>query len=290
MSRTKWYNNNMNDYEKYKDLGVGFPSLSPEQVEEIKRTSPPEHNDFTVLSPCFYKKEPEMVKNSKKLLQQEDVNYITYGDGEPFTNKVYTNLLRLYSKLEEIEDQFDTVLIMDAKDVLYLGGSTVLMTLSRYRAKTKTSPAVILTTEKECYPKGSDIFYIPQVSPNRFLNSGLMIGPTNLIKVMIREMILKYDLERFEMDNGSLNHSQIYWHRYFNEGKLKDNLRVDLDNEFFFCMDSCDPYHVLEIINPLKIRVKETDTFPKFFHFNRCFIDTYKQWFGEFWVEKLGRS
>jgi len=278
----------MNDYDAYQDVGVGFPkNLSPEEIKLRKRLTPPRHDDFAVVSPCFYKEEVEMVGNTKRLLEKEGINYITYGEGEPFTNRVYTNLLRLYSKLKEIEDQFETVLVMDAYDVLYLGGRTVLMTLGRYKSQTKEKTAVILSSEKSCYPNGSDIFYVEN-EQQKYLNSGLMIGPSNLIKLIIREMILKYDLQRFELQNESLNHSQIYWHRYFNEGRLKNNIRVDLNNEYFFCMDSCDPYHEFEIINPIKIRVKSTDTFPKFFHFNRCFINEYKQWFGEFWVNKLG--
>lgn len=274
----------MNDYNTYKDLGIGFP----ENIEALM-SKPPKHDEFAVISPCFYEEETKMISNSKQLFQNDGVKYITYGEGETFTNKAYTNLIRLYEKLNEIEDQFDTVLIMDAYDVLYLGGRTVLMTLSKYRTQTKEKPTVILASEKNCYPNGCDIFY--DNKQEKYLNSGLMIGPSNLIKVMIREMIQNYDLLRFETGNDDpLDHSQIYWHRYFNEGKLKENLRVDLNNEYFFCMDSCDPYLELEIDNSLKIRVKKTNTFPKFFHFNRCYFKEYKYLFGEFWVEKLGKS
>jgi len=152
----------------------------------------------------------------------------------------------------------------------------------------KTSPVVVFASENKCYPAGSDIFYLAYLQ-ERYLNSGIIMGSTNLIKVMIREMIKDYDLQRFEFSNDGLNHSQIYWHRYFNEGKPRRNIHVDQKNEFFYCMDSCDPYLELEIINRLKIKVKATGTYPKVFHFNRCFNTEYKYLFGEFWIESLNR-
>ena len=281
--KTIRYNKGMSDYDNYEDLYTGL---------KILNAAPPKHDDFAVISPCFYKKEPEMVANSKKLFNQEEIKYITYGKGERFSNKVYTNLLRLYVELSRIEKQFETVLVMDAYDTLYLGGGTILMLLSKFRNINRKEPTVILASETNCYPSGSDIFYsnlgnLDQAATPAYLNSGLILGPTNLIKVMIGEMIQKYDLQRFELNNESLSHSQIYWHRYLNEGRLKNNIMVDYSSSFFFCMSSCDPYRELEIINPVKIRVKNTNTFPKIFHFNRCFVDEYKLLFGEFWVNSL---
>jgi len=279
----------MNDHEKYKNI-----LIKPHQLKSNDPDSqlnnipvPPNVNNFAVISPCFYKEQVEMETYSKKTFKEEEIKYITYGDGEEFTNKVYTNLLRLHTLLNEIEDEYDEVLIMDAKDALYLGGETLLTLITKWRNINGKKPTVILASEKECYPKGSDIFY--NEKQERYLNSGLIMGETTLIKVMIGEMIQKYDLQRFELDNGSLNHSQIYWHRYFNEGKLKENIHIDYNHEFFYCMDSCDPSIELELINERKIRVKKTNTYPKIFHFNRCLIDEYKYLFGEFWVESLQR-
>jgi hypothetical protein len=298
----------MNDHDKYKDIILKQHLMRPKATEPAPEPAPeptpeptpeppaqppaPNSKHFAVVSPCFYQnpfETVELVKTIKEQLKKEDITYITYGSGEKFTNKVYTNLLRLYTKLEEIELQYPLVLIIDAWDTLYLGGGAMLTLISKYNNLSKKDVPVIFAAEKRCYPKGSDIFYSGKENPDQYLNSGLIMGETTLIKVMIREMIQQYDLQRFEFSNGSLNHSQIYWHRYFNEGKLRENIKIDYDHDFFYCMDSCNPYKKLEMINRVKIKVKSTGTYPKLFHFNRCLVDGYKQYFGEFWVESLAK-
>jgi len=308
----------MSDYDKYKEIKsspigkINFPIPdapdapdAPEEPEEIGVTGvdgkligfkdpngAPKHKDFAVVSPCFYKRECEMQSHLRATLAKENIEYIPYGEGEKFTNKVDTNIIQLYYKLQEIEDRINYVLIVDAFDTLYLGGHTALMLLSNFFVHNKKRPIVILASEKDCKPDGSEIFYADQINkdgrPKKFLNSGLILGPTDLIKLILKEMIVSYDLLRYEnvTAKDKFSESQTYWHRYYNEGKFKNSLYVDDTSNFFHCLDSRDPHATLEYISPIKIKVREhKNSNPKFFHFNGCFDDDYKYLFGEFCVE-----
>lgn len=274
----------MSDYEKYESIHI----LPTARISN--KDNKPDPSRFAVVSPCFYDEDPEMVQYARKTFDIEKINYITYGNGEKFTNKVYTNLIRLLKCLEEIEEKYPAVLIMDAYDTFYLGGSTILTLLSKYRNLLLKNPVVVISAEKRCYPEGSDIFYAGKPQRDMYLNSGLILGLTNLIKVMIREMISTYDLQRFEKNDESLSHNQIYWHRYYNEGSLKDNIYIDYENKFFCNLNSCNPYLDFELINNVNIKIKKTGGQPKIFHFNRCFFNEYKQFFGEFWVDTLRKK
>jgi hypothetical protein len=278
----------MNDYQKYEEVLTKERIVSANTPEDKNK---PDSSRFAVISPCFYKEIPEMAIHTKNMLDREGITYIPYGLKEPFTNKVASNILSLYETIQEYENQYDEILVMDAYDTFYLGGETILMLLSRYRnlIKNLTHDCLVIGSEKECYPKGSEIFYAHmKEKPERYLNAGMILSKTSLLQVILEEMINKYqlDLLRYEKD-ADLTHHQNYWHRYITGGKLKSFILVDDISKYFYSMDSQDPYLSLELLNPLKIRVREHGTTPKIFHFNRCFNDTYKQFFGEFWVETL---
>lgn len=263
----------------------------PNSIAELRINNPPKlPATFAIVSPCFGDFNKVFNRINKREFENNNIPYITYGDGEVFTNKVYTHLLRLYDMLEEIEHQYTIVLIMDSKDVFYTGSLRVLEVLFDYFSKYNQKHTIVFASQKDCHPSGSDIFYCGD-TPNLFLNSGLIIGGTKFIKFIIKEMIKTYDLIRFEAitkeDASGLTNSQTYWHRYYNEGKFKNNLIMDKNNRYFYCMSSCNPFEKLTILDPITIGVNETMTIPSLLHFNGCFNEEYVNEFLRFYRNSI---
>lgn len=247
----------------------------------------PKHDDFAILSPCFYFnpiKTQTVLKKEFSKVGNNGIPFIEYGSQEEFTNKIYTHIIRLHEELEKLDPKYRHVIVMDSYDTIYLGGNTILEMLQRYRNQAEKKPMVVLASEKECYPEGSQIYYKEKLPS--YLNAGLMIGEAHLIKTILSQMIKDYDLNIYKTVNDkTINHHQILWHRYINEGILNKCIYIDYLNEFFYCMNNCEPEKDMEYVNHIKIRIKSTGNIPKLFHYNRCFSDGTKEKFYRFYMK-----
>lgn len=173
----------------------------------------------------------------------------------------------LYKAIKEEIIDSEFIIFTDCWDYVFAEKPSGLF--NEYLKWDKGNPPIIISAEKNCFPADLKQEYdkLDHLdSPYKYLNSGMIIGKTSDILIVLEAMDLDNVPNDYRQENGQMYHvnDQFLYQQIF----LKQPVKMELD----YCQLLCNTLHDVKIdeleLDSLGVLNKTTGAFPMSFHFN----------------------
>lgn len=169
----------------------------------------------------------------------------------------------LLKYIEREGSKFDYLIMVDSWDVIWMTPLDEI--LYNYKA---FGNSIVFNAEKSCFPRSDLAERHPEsTTPYRFLNSGFVIGPTERILSMLREMRLETVPDDKLADGTVVNtNDQAIFMAYYVENQSK--IRLDTLGVLCQSLHGSEPNEFEFLLEKQRVRSRETGNSPCVFHGN----------------------